>query len=389
MIKIILASAILSANSILAQKLDTLNSPVRTVLHRLEQNNSQTQSLSYHVMYEATQLDMKDSAFRSEGQVWLSRLSSDSIFGCRFHVSGQDRNGAFDYYYDGQSSYEIRHANRTITVFHPNQYPNNPNNPAKARAALYLFVDLLFKNGVAESLLHNIKNASLDSQGNLLLLRYLPNEYGQIATLKIQLDSQGTEIAETETEVEWRGITYTTIVTIQSVQRNPDIREEDIALTRQYPDYIINEFSRPQSGDSSTAESLVGSVAPDLSFPDITGDSVSLSKLKGKIVLLDFWESWCGYCLLAFPKLNELDAEYKVKGLSVIGVTTENPKQVRRLAQANGLKYRNLVATPEILQKYNVSNRPTYILIDRTGRIQKVSFGDLNLIKAKLLELIY
>lgn len=382
--------ALLLASPILSQKPDGKRPQVSAALQTIEHSIKQTQSLSYEVSYYSVDPDAEDSVFQSNGHVWLYRVPNDSIFGCRFHVSGRNKSGAFDYHYDGQSSYEVGHAKRTITIFHPRQYPNTPSNPGKARTALLLFADLLIDTTISERLLHNTKSVSLQNKKleRVMIFEYAPNEYGQIETQKIHLDTVGTQIAGIETSVQWQGRTIKTIISIQSLQRNREIDEDDIALSKQYSDYTVKEYSLPQTVDSGAQDTFVGMPAIDFSFPDLSGHTITLSRLRGKVVLLDFWESWCGYCVQAFPKLNELQTKYQEKGLIVIGITTVNPKQVEKLAKRNGLIYPNILAEPVVLKEYNVSARPTYFLINRAGRIEMVSLGNLNIIKTKLAEIV-
>ena len=102
------------------------------------------------------------------------------------------------------------------------------------------------------------------------------------------------------------------------------------------------------------------------------------------IILLDFWESWCGCCLLVLPKLNELFQEYENKGLIIIGITTENKEQIEKLIKANQLNYINSFADKTILREYKVTARPTYYLIDKNGIIIKTSYGDVLKIEAAI-----
>ncbi len=161
-----------------------------------------------------------------------------------------------------------------------------------------------------------------------------------------------------------------------------------MALPEKYVSYpvVTSEAMNPKT--SVEKDTLVGLEAPNFSYDDLSGHPVSLHELKGKVVLLDFWESWCGWCLLALPKVNELEKRDQKDGLVIIGVKVDNPNQIKKLAKANGLKYRNVLASPSVLKKYDVDARPTYVLIDREGIIEQVSLGDLDMIKSKIAELI-
>lgn len=132
---------------------------------------------------------------------------------------------------------------------------------------------------------------------------------------------------------------------------------------------------------------MLGNSAPEFTFSSFSGKEISLKKFKGKLVLLDFWETWCGYCIMAMPKLNRLQKEYE-KDISVIGVTTQNKERVEKLIKESDLVYSNIYADRRLLYEYKVSNRPTYVLVDRKGKIVTVTYGDLDKIEIKIKALL-
>ncbi len=135
------------------------NSRLQAVLEAIQDSIRATRSLSYQATYTNVNPNLEDSIYTTRARVWLIRVPNDSIFGCHFHVSGKDHYSAYEYYYDGQYSYEIRHD--TITVFNPRQYPNTPSNPAKARTALLPFVHLIIDPNIVHTLLNGVVNESL------------------------------------------------------------------------------------------------------------------------------------------------------------------------------------------------------------------------------------
>ena len=116
-------------------------------------------------------------------------------------------------------------------------------------------------------------------------------------------------------------------------------------------------------------------------------DSINLKSLIGKYVLLDSWGTWCGYCILALPEIQNLQNKYK-NDLVVIGISTENKPQIETLIQKNKITYINLFADQKILKDYAVSNRPTYFLIDKKGKIISQSEGDLDKIITMIDDLL-
>lgn len=154
-----------------------------------------------------------------------------------------------------------------------------------------------------------------------------------------------------------------------------------------YKQYSQKEFTRNKTQTVDPYIELIGKAAPNFNFTSFSGIQLSLDQFKGKLILLDFWESWCGYCMLAMPKLNKLQRNYGESELKVIGIVTENKQQIEKLIKANNLIYSNIYADKDILNAYQVSARPTYILIDQNGKIATVSTGDLEKIENKIKDL--
>jgi len=128
-----------------------------------------------------------------------------------------------------------------------------------------------------------------------------------------------------------------------------------------------------------------GSVAADFTAKDINGNTLTLSTFKGKYILIDFWASWCVPCRRSMPHVKELYAEYKDKGLEVIGVSDDdNDSSAWKKAVATdgtgvwhnvlrGLDWAKLrkgeKSEHDISDKFGIHSLPTKILIDRDGVI--------------------
>jgi len=368
-------------------------SKIDEILKRIEDKIQRIETLSYETTYIHNTQFQADSIFQSSGKVWLQIVPDDTMFGCRFHVEGRDKHGEYDYYYDGSKSFEIRHSKKEVTIFNPYEFPNTPNNPAKARTALNPFVDLLIDKNMMNTLQKNNPKITFgednESEGWLIVFEYPQSESGQTLTQKLFIDKSTFTIKRIEKKVLWRGMTSSINIAIENYKMNNKENLAQVFLTRIYEDYAKEVFKRHETKDIPSVSSLDGKEAPDFEYTSFGGKKVRLSQMKGKIILLDFWESWCGYCLLVLPKLNELLQEYENKGLIIIGITTENKEQIEKLIKANQLNYINIFADKTILKEYKVTGRPTYYLIDKNGIIIKTSYGDLEKIEAAIKTLDY
>ena len=129
------------------------------------------------------------------------------------------------------------------------------------------------------------------------------------------------------------------------------------------------------------SQSEVGAAnAPEFQLEDLGGRTVRLSDYRGKVVLLNFWATWCPPCRAEMPDLVRLQKENESRGLQIIGITYPAyiRKAVRRLARQLKLNYPILYGSRELGAKYDVGEvLPATIVIDREGKIRGRILGIL------------
>jgi cytochrome c biogenesis protein CcmG/thiol:disulfide interchange protein DsbE len=127
--------------------------------------------------------------------------------------------------------------------------------------------------------------------------------------------------------------------------------------------------------ESSTA--VVGNAAPDFQLQNLDGQSITLSSLKGKPVLINFWATWCGPCASEMPYLQKINNEWSDKGLVVLAINWgESASQVGQFLQANNLSLQVLLDTKKAAaEKYGVRAFPTTFFIDKDGIIREKIIG--------------
>ena len=131
----------------------------------------------------------------------------------------------------------------------------------------------------------------------------------------------------------------------------------------------------PFSHAAATAERTS---APDFNLPDLNGKSVKLSSFRGKVIILDFWATWCPPCRAEIPSFKELYAAYHSKGLEVIGIALDQggAADVARFAKANGINYTLVIGNQSVAQAYGgIRGIPTTFILDRQGRIVQTYVG--------------
>lgn len=121
-----------------------------------------------------------------------------------------------------------------------------------------------------------------------------------------------------------------------------------------------------------------GSMAPDFTLEDLNGNMLTLSSLRGRYVVLDFWGSWCVWCLKGMPKMKEYYQKYKDK-LEVVGVDCNDTKKNWKSAvEKHSLPWIHVFNTDKsaVNTLYGVQGYPTKIVIDPWGRIVKIVVGE-------------
>jgi peroxiredoxin len=110
--------------------------------------------------------------------------------------------------------------------------------------------------------------------------------------------------------------------------------------------------------------------APNFVLKDSSGKTVSLKKLHGKVVLLDFWATWCHGCKEEIPWFSEFEKTYRAKGLAVVGVSMDDGWSVVKsfLAETH-VPYRIVLGNDETTKQYGIGNMPDAFLIDRHGKV--------------------
>jgi thiol-disulfide isomerase/thioredoxin len=118
--------------------------------------------------------------------------------------------------------------------------------------------------------------------------------------------------------------------------------------------------------------------APVLRLRDTNQRSFTLAGYKGKVVLINFWATWCAPCRAEIPDLIQIQRQYRNQGLRIIGITypPQKPSEVRRFARALGINYRVVLGTKATKEFFTTSETlPMTIVIDRDGSVREVIEG--------------
>jgi cytochrome c biogenesis protein CcmG/thiol:disulfide interchange protein DsbE len=150
--------------------------------------------------------------------------------------------------------------------------------------------------------------------------------------------------------------------------------------------YVAENFWLKKNAGTTPAANSNLPVAQDFTLPDLNGKKVSLSDYRGKVVLVNFWATWCAPCLHEIPWLIELHEKYTERGFVVLGVSTQEDDRKGVAAWVNGrtfevngqkvpMSYPILLDDNTVSDGFGVFGLPTSLIISRDGRIIKRFIG--------------
>ena len=176
---------------------------------------------------------------------------------------------------------------------------------------------------------------------------------------------------------------------LDEMERYEDMLEAFKVAEQQHPDaepilwrlaYIYRKLGNTELADvydrkADPTYELIGKPVPDFSTTDLDGNPISLQGYRGKVVLLDFWAVWCGFCIEEMPNLKRVYDTYKDQGFDIIGVSLDDEEsELRDYIKENDLQWRQVYSGERwkddpLAQQYNITGVPSQWLIDRDGKL--------------------
>ena len=124
--------------------------------------------------------------------------------------------------------------------------------------------------------------------------------------------------------------------------------------------------------------SQMNTQAPDFDLANLAGGKTSLASYRGKVLVVDFWATWCTPCIKEIPEYTDFYAKNKSKGVEMVGVVFDSgePAQIQEFLQKTKVAYTQLLGTDDLLEKYQANQGfPTTFVIGKKGQIVKKVLG--------------
>lgn len=333
------------------------------IIRLVKNAQEQVQHASYTLVRKDTLVTGHSRSI--SGRVKLSRIASDSLFGCRFWAmkDGVNRESI----YDGKTGFTVDHERKQF---------NMETDPGM----LSHFTD----NHGGQVFLQDL--VRIDTSGTRRMeLREDATFYYLL--LSLEDIKQYDVINRTKTLVidkklmlplgmihrqETLGKIQCLDYRITSIQVNNPSLVYDFSAKR-YPDEYTSETRKV----NKQLFALKGKKMPGFSTTGFDGRNFSSEQMKGKLVLLDFWEVWCGPCIESMPKVQQLYEKYKSKGLEVYGIVHEKEylETAKQLIGKKKISFPMLLGTETSSKDFSIIAVPTYILINKAGDVVMISEG--------------
>src|SRR5713101_1732472 len=141
--------------------------------------------------------------------------------------------------------------------------------------------------------------------------------------------------------------------------------------------FVVLCFALPVRPQTNLVEVNSRKAAPDFTLADSKGATIKLSNYRGRVVLLDFWATWCEGCKVEIPWYMEFQKKYNESGLSVVGVSMDEDgwKSVKPFLEEKKVNYPVVIGDWDLAKSFGITALPLTLLIDRNGSIADLRVG--------------
>lgn len=327
-----------------------------------------------HCQVEQLDTFVTGTVWHHKGQLTMLRKTEDKLFGFQYKASKDVGDVAL---YDGLSEFQINHKKQTYEV------NANPKSYILGSPGGQLVIPELMNYQDPEV------TPELVEEGPYFVLHYpYPDleEYDvRKREKKIFLDKSTflpVKVIERQESLGKKQV-MTRMITALAINRAEDQQGFQKDFLSSYK-MIVEDMDEDIHGD------LLKTQVKDFQLKTFAGEHISTQPTQAKVLLLDFWEVWCGPCVQSMPKVQKLADKYGAEGLDVVGVLMDPNSQdsAARLISKKDFTFTQALGNKELRAYFRVFAIPQYVLIDQNGVIQHVYQGYDNKIEAHIKTLL-
>ncbi len=212
-------------------------------------------------------------------------------------------------------------------------------------------------------------------EGSVPFSAWFSDATGLLGELQINMTQVYQEMEEAEEDEEPIFTKAVLTITFDDIVIDAEIPADRFVFKPGEDDELVDEFESVVL-DQGDQLKLIGEPAPAFAGTDLAGEPLALEELRGRVVLLDFWASWCGPCVKAVPKLQRVADKFADKPVTIIGINRDaaaSKQKVGKFLEDRKITFHQLMdAKGEVAEEYQVVGIPTSVLIDAEGVIQDI-----------------
>ena len=308
-----------------------------------------------------------------KGVATLQRNSNDSIFGFSFYGKREDL--ARVSFYIENRHFQVFEDDRTYKI-----ETNSGHHTLGSPGGQMVVVDLLN----LEYYEGDISIETCDPENFIVTKTYIaPDSTVTIRQILVDRNTLLPYEIHNRTINNSLGLKQTTTYYLTEIKIN-----EQVVNNRLSEMGFLSEYTQKEDQLDRSADKLLLKKVPDINLVTFNGESLPLQDLKSKVVLLDFWELWCGPCKQSLPKVNEMSSKYGPKDLIIIGIVSENIEEAKKLIIQEEINFLNVKGNRELKEKFMVNSFPRYVLIDQNHVIRHIYYEFTDNIEADIKKLL-
>jgi thiol-disulfide isomerase/thioredoxin len=336
---------------------DRTTLPVEQLYHEFLKNQKRLNIITYDVQ----RIDTPDqgSVWNVNGRATLERNLNDTIFKLSFYGKRNDLP-RLNYYIE----------NRHFQVYPETKSYKIENNYGYhvlgAPGGQMVVVDLLYTDTISGNL--SVKNKDDVS----FIIKSVKISDGDTITKTVTINKITLIPFNICVKVINPILNYkhSTTYFISNVLLNDQVKNNELANLD-----FLSTFTQVVESEDKSADKLIGKKVPEILLISLANDTVNLRTLESNIVLLDFWEIWCGPCMQSLPKIQAISKTYSPRGLVIVGIVTDNLDKAKKHIEKEGINFKQVQGNTKLKSIFNVKSVPRYVLVDRKGIVKNIYYG--------------